>query len=98
MAQPLTSSLTDDITSLLFDLDGTLVDSTWFHTVSWFLAFDDAGERRPMWSIHPLIGMGGDELISELGSDPSDELSLGHDRHFARFLPSVRAFPGRGTY
>jgi len=86
--------LPDRVSTLLLDLDGTLVDTTYFHTVAWFLAFDEAGVRQPMWTIHPLIGMGGDELVTELIGRPSDVVSAAHDRRFAEYLPAVRALPG----
>jgi HAD superfamily hydrolase (TIGR01509 family) len=61
--------------AVLFDVDGTLVDSNYLHAVSWSRAFRDAGEWAPMNAIHRLVGMGGDQLITEL---------LGHDSPIAR--------------
>ncbi|MDQ6783498.1 MAG: HAD family hydrolase, partial [Actinomycetota bacterium] len=34
--------------AVLFDIDGTLLDTNWFHTVSWWQAFQEAGEDIPM--------------------------------------------------
>jgi HAD superfamily hydrolase (TIGR01549 family) len=55
---------------LLFDLDGTLVDTNYLHTLAWARALRDAGEDAPMNAIHRLVGMGGDQLVPRL---------LGHD-------------------
>ena len=44
--------------AVLFDLDGTLLDTNYFHTVSWWYALREAGEDIAMSRIHPLIGMG----------------------------------------
>ena len=51
---------------VLFDIDGTLVDTNYLHTLSWARAFADAGEWAPMNSIHRLVGMGSDRLVMEL--------------------------------
>ena len=61
--------------AVLFDVDGTLIDSNYLHALSWSRAFRDAGEWAPMNAIHRLVGMGGDQLITEL---------LGHDSPAAR--------------
>src|SRR5262249_26437651 len=42
----------------LFDVDGTLVDTNYLHTVAWWEAFARAGHDVPMASIHRAIGMG----------------------------------------
>ena len=55
---------------VLVDLDGTLVDTNYLHTLAWSRALQDVGEWAPMNAIHHLIGMGGDQLVQEL---------LGHD-------------------
>jgi len=86
--------LPDRVSTLLLDLDGTLVDTTYLHTVAWFLAFDEVGEGRPMSLIHPLIGMGGDELVVEVIGRPSERAIAAHDRWFTQYLPAVRPLPG----
>jgi beta-phosphoglucomutase-like phosphatase (HAD superfamily) len=88
------AELPERISTLLLDLDGTLVDTTYFHTVAWFLACDELGEHRPMAAIHPLIGMGGPELMHELLGRSSESLSAAHDRIFSEYLASVRPLPG----
>src|ERR671917_171538 len=52
--------------TVLLDLDGTLVDSNYFHTVAWFRALLGAGHVVPMARIHRLVGMGADQLLEAL--------------------------------
>ena len=80
---------------VLFDLDGTLVDSNYLHVLAWARAFGDAGEWVPMASLHRLIGVGSPVLVHEaLGPDhPYEELAEAHGRHFDKLKPELRAFP-----
>jgi HAD superfamily hydrolase (TIGR01509 family) len=80
--------------AVLFDIDGTLVDSNYFHTVAWWRALQDAGEDIPMSRIHHLIGMGSDQLLQELLGEERQGLSDVHAEHYSPFKPLLRAFPG----
>jgi phosphoglycolate phosphatase-like HAD superfamily hydrolase len=54
----------------VLDVDGTLVDSNYQHALAWYRALRSLGETYPIWRIHRLIGMGGDNLLTELaGAD-----------------------------
>jgi beta-phosphoglucomutase-like phosphatase (HAD superfamily) len=53
--------------TVLLDVDGTLVDSNYHHALAWYRAFRSLGETFPVWRIHRLIGMGGDQLVAALG-------------------------------
>ena len=53
----------------ILDVDGTLVDSNYQHALAWYRAFRSLGETFPVWRIHRLIGMGGDQLVGALGGD-----------------------------
>ena len=79
--------------AILFDIDGTLVDTNYFHTLAWWRCLRDAGEEVPMSAIHPLIGMGSDKLLKELLGEERPGLSDGHSKHFAPFKSEIRAFP-----
>ena len=52
--------------AVLFDVDGTLVDSNYLHAVCWWEAFAQAGHDVPMAPIHRVIGMGSDQLLDAL--------------------------------
>lgn len=51
---------------VIFDVDGTLVDTTFIHTVCWADALATVGHTVPMADIHHAIGMGSTELLDHL--------------------------------
>ena len=65
--------------ALLFDLDGTLVDSVYQHVIAWQEALATCGIELSVWRIHRRIGMSGglfiDALNRETGVTLDDELS-----------------------
>ncbi len=83
----------DDRPSVLVDVDGTLVDTNYFHTVSWWRAFQDIGEEVPMSRIHPLIGMGSDQLVHRLIGRESGDASDAHSERYEPFKDEIKAFP-----
>jgi HAD superfamily hydrolase (TIGR01549 family) len=52
------------VPALIFDLDGTLVDTNYHHAIAWYRAFREHGLTLPVWRIHRHIGMGGDQLVA----------------------------------
>ena len=91
MSQP--PDKTDPRPAVLFDVDGTLVDTNYLHTVSWWQAFQDIGEDVPMSKIHPLIGMGSDQLVERLIGRESEEASDAHSKRYEPFKEMIKAFP-----
>ncbi|NKX52951.1 HAD family hydrolase [Arthrobacter mobilis] len=84
---------------VLFDVDGTLVDSNYLHTLAWWQAFRRRGHDVPMASIHRAVGMGGRRLIAHLLGDqrPAEQDQLLEETHaavFSTFWPSLRRFDG----
>lgn len=79
----------------LLDVDGTLVDSNWIHTLAWSRALRACGEEGvPMARIHPLVGMGADRLVEELLGRTVDGASDAHHAEYERLRPDVRPLPG----
>jgi HAD superfamily hydrolase (TIGR01509 family) len=62
----------------ILDIDGTLVDTNYQHTISWARAFAAHDVVLPLWRIHTHIGMGGDQLVTALCGDEV-EARLGDD-------------------
>ena len=85
--------MTSSRPAVLFDIDGTLLDTNYFHTVSWWYAFRDAGEDVPMARIHPLIGMGSDQLLTELLGEEREGLSDIHAKYYKPYKNDLHAFP-----
>ena len=52
--------------AVLFDVDGTLIDSNDQHARAWVAALAEAGYTVPFERVRPLIGMGGDKVLPEL--------------------------------
>ena len=88
--------------ALLFDLDGTLVDSVYQHVLAWRDALEEAGFPLSVWRIHRRIGMSGGLLVDALaretgrGVRPEEALRIGqlHAEAFRRYAPQVRPLPG----
>jgi HAD superfamily hydrolase (TIGR01509 family) len=91
-----------DMPALLFDLDGTLVDSVYQHVLAWREALEKTGIQLAVWRIHRRIGMSGGLLINallrETGHQVTDEeaahLQRIHEEAFARQAAQVRPLPG----
>lgn len=87
------------IRAVLFDIDGTLVDSNDMHVIAWEEAFAGIGVSFDRQTIHDQIGKGTDMLVPTLlpGADAALQERLGeaHGAVFKdRFLDTVRPFPG----
>ncbi len=78
---------------VLFDMDGTLVDTNYLHSLAWSRAFRDAGEWAPMNAIHRLIGMGGDQLVPELLGHDSAKATAARPGRYKELRADIRAFP-----
>jgi HAD superfamily hydrolase (TIGR01509 family) len=79
---------------VLFDVDGTLLDTNYLHTLAWARAFRDADEWAPMNAIHRLIGMGSDQLVQVLLGHPNAAASDARAARYRELMSEARAFPG----
>jgi HAD superfamily hydrolase (TIGR01509 family) len=61
------------VEAVLFDVDGTLIDSNYHHALAWYRAFRRHDVVLPMWRIHRAVGMGGDQLVPALAGPELDE-------------------------
>lgn len=86
------------IKAVLFDLDGTLVDSNERHVDAWSQVMREAGHDLPREALHAQIGKGADNYVPALlPHADADEIERLGERHGALFkaehLEKVRPFP-----
>jgi HAD superfamily hydrolase (TIGR01509 family) len=81
-------------TAVLFDIDGTLTDTNYLHTLAWRRAFLDAGLDVPSSRIHRMIGAAGGVLLRELAGSEREDIKDGWRHHFDALRPEIRALPG----
>lgn len=88
----------DTASAVLFDIDGTLVDSNYLHVHAWYRAFEEAGHPVEAWRIHRSIGMDGTTLVATLAPDAdTDARSQAkdlHSRYYKELAPHLRRLPG----
>jgi HAD superfamily hydrolase (TIGR01509 family) len=86
------------IKAVLFDVDGTLVDSNDAHAAAWVKAFDEHGVTVDPALVRRCIGMGGDKLMPAVsGIEPESPLgeSIAKRRgeiFMNELLPTVKPF------
>jgi HAD superfamily hydrolase (TIGR01509 family) len=79
---------------VLFDVDGTLVDTNYLHALAWSRALIDVGEWAPMNAIHRLVGMGGDLLVERLLGHPDEAAEEARALRYEELIGEARTFPG----
>lgn len=97
MAEPIEK--TSVIKAVIFDIDGTLIDSVDLHARAWQEAFERFGKQIPFERVRSQIGKGGDQLMpvflsKEELEDFGEELEKYRGELFKeKYLPRVKAFP-----
>lgn len=84
--------------AVLFDIDGTLVDSNYVHVAAWMYAFASAGCHIEAWRIHQAIGMDSSKLLERLLGDNAerlqDQAKAEHSRRYADMSGLLQPFDG----
>ena len=88
--------------TVIFDLDGTLVDTVYAHVFAWQRALAEAALPIDGWRIHRRIGMSGGlftravarELGRPLAAEEVEAIQARHGELFAELLPERRPLPG----
>jgi HAD superfamily hydrolase (TIGR01509 family) len=91
--------MSQSVKAVLFDVDGTLVDTSYLHAVSWWEAFAQAGHDVPMAKIHRAIGMDSGLLLDELlpadrDTDADSALSSAQSALYSVYWSRLRPLPG----
>jgi phosphoglycolate phosphatase-like HAD superfamily hydrolase len=85
--------------TVVLDIDGTLVDSNYHHTIAWARAFERHGFMVPLWKIHRHMGMGGDQLVEavagrDVETSAGDDVRGSESELYGELIGEVRAFDG----
>jgi HAD superfamily hydrolase (TIGR01509 family) len=88
--------------ALIFDLDGTLVDTVYAHVFAWQRALAEAGIPIDGWRVHRRMGMSGGlftravarEIGRPIGPEEAAALQARHDDFYRQLLPAPRPLPG----
>jgi HAD superfamily hydrolase (TIGR01509 family) len=86
--------------SIIFDVDGTLVDSNDAHAQAWVDVLEEHETPVPFERVRPLIGMGGDKVLPlltgiEHESEEGERISSRRSEIFReRYLPHLQPFAG----
>jgi phosphoglycolate phosphatase-like HAD superfamily hydrolase len=83
----------------IVDIDGTLVDTNYQHTLAWGRAFADNGVAISLWRLHRHNGMGGDQLVAAVAGDDvesrlGDAIRASESGHYHALIDEVRPLPG----
>jgi HAD superfamily hydrolase (TIGR01509 family) len=87
------------IKAVIFDVDGTLIDSVDAHATAWQEALRDFGHDIPFADVRAQIGKGGDQLLKVFLSEQEieqdgDKIEKARKNEFQKnHLPKIRAFP-----
>jgi HAD superfamily hydrolase (TIGR01549 family) len=87
------------VDTVVLDVDGTLVDSNYHHTLAWWRAFRDQGYDVPAWRIHRAVGMGGDRLVAAVAGDDvereaGDRVRDSWEKGYDAVLDEISPLPG----
>jgi HAD superfamily hydrolase (TIGR01549 family) len=87
--------------AVLFDLDGTLIDSVYEHVQAWWSTLSKAGILAPKWRIHRRVGMSGKSFVTELLREfaPTkkvniDKLEKQHDARIVAAISEIQPLRG----
>ena len=79
---------------VLFDVDGTLVDTNYLHVLAWWQAFRSQGHVVPMTVLHRTVGQGSDQFVSSILGRDDDAVADAHSDFYGPWKHQLVAFPG----
>jgi len=88
--------------ALIFDLDGTLVDTVYAHVLAWQRALEEAGVVVDGYRLHRHVGSSGGLIVRfaqrqtghELSAEQAEKVHRRHGEIFRQLAPRPRALPG----
>ena len=79
---------------VIFDVNGTLLDTNYLHVTAWWEAFRERGHDVACADIHRAIGLSSDDLITRVLGRPDPSVSAAHSRYIAPYLGRMRPLAG----
>jgi HAD superfamily hydrolase (TIGR01509 family) len=84
---------------VILDIDGTLVDTNYHHTLAWQRALREHGETIPAWRIHRHVGMGGDQIVTAVAGEEveqrcGDAIRAAEGERYRELIDEVELLPG----
>ncbi len=86
-------------TTVILDIDGTLVDTNYHHALAWHRALRAHGQSVQMWKVHRHIGMGGDQIVAaligeEAAAELGEEIRAAEAKAYAELIEEVEPMEG----
>ena len=79
---------------VLFDVDGTLVDTNYLHVLAWWQAFRTQGHDVPMTLLHRTVGQGSDRFVSSILGRDDEKVRAAHSDFYGPWKHRLVAFDG----
>jgi HAD superfamily hydrolase (TIGR01509 family) len=79
---------------VIFDVDGTLLDTNYLHVAAWWDAFSERGHDIRCADVHRALGMGSSDLVERVLGRPDPSVIEAHSRYFSPYLGRMRPLPG----
>ncbi len=86
-------------TTVVLDVDGTLVDTNYQHAIAWHRALRSCGYAVQLWRIHRHIGMGGDQIVAALVGEAGErehgeKIRAAEGEAYGELIDEVEAMQG----
>src|SRR4051794_41941967 len=79
---------------ILFDVDGTLVDTNYLHVVAWWHAFRAHDQTIPMHRLHETVGQGSDRFVETILGHQDEDVANSHTDFYGPFLHHLAPLAG----
>ena len=79
---------------VIFDVDGTLLDTNYLHIAAWWEAFRERGHEVQCAEVHRALGLASAELVERVLGRAEPSVIDAHSRHMAPYLGRMRPLPG----
>ena len=78
---------------VIFDVDGTLLDTNYLHVAAWWEAFRERGHDIRCADVHRALGMGSSDLVQRVLGHPDSSVIEAHSRYIGPYLGRMRPLP-----